>query len=52
MSRSGGSEDTSSGKIMFTYINPEIRERLIRDGKLLRIDSEGTPVEMLSLIHI
>ena len=31
---------------MFTYINPEIRERLIRDGKLLRIDSEGTPVEM------
>ncbi|MDG2460458.1 MAG: GTP cyclohydrolase II [Luminiphilus sp.] len=32
---------------MFTYINPEIRERLIRDGKLFRVDSEGAPVEML-----
>jgi len=31
---------------MFTYINPEIRERLISDGKLFRINSEGVPVEM------
>ena len=30
---------------MFTYINPEIRERLIRDGKLRRINSDGEPVE-------
>ena len=26
---------------MFTYLNPEIRERLIDEGKLLRIDSRG-----------
>ena len=31
---------------MFTYINPEIRERLVSDGKLFRIDGSGTPVEM------
>ena len=48
---------------MFTYINPEIRERLIRDGKLFRVDADGAQVEMteapgtglhlnLSLIHI
>jgi GTP cyclohydrolase II len=26
---------------MFTYLNPDIRERLIDEGKLLRIDSQG-----------
>ena len=26
---------------MFTYLNPEIRERLIEAGKLIRIDAEG-----------
>ena len=31
---------------MFTYINPDIRERLIRDGKLFRIDADGAQVEM------
>ncbi len=31
---------------MFTYINPEIRERLINDGKLFRIDGSGAPVAM------
>jgi GTP cyclohydrolase II len=31
---------------MFTYINPEIRERLIKDGKLFRIDGSGAPVEI------
>jgi len=31
---------------MFTYINPEIRKRLIRDGKLFRIDAEGIEVQM------
>ena len=31
---------------MFTYINPEIRERLIRDGKLFRVDADGAQVEM------
>ena len=30
---------------MFTYINPEIRERLVRDGKLRRINNDGEPVE-------
>ena len=31
---------------MFTYINPEIRERLIRDGKLIRINDKGQVVDM------
>ena len=31
---------------MFTYINPEIRERLVNDGKLFRIDGSGAPVAM------
>ena len=31
---------------MFTYINPAVRERLIRDGKLLRINNEGHEVDM------
>ena len=31
---------------MFTYINPDIRERLIRDGKLFRIDADGCEVQM------
>ena len=31
---------------MFTYINPDIRERLIRDGKLFRVDADGAQVEM------
>ena len=31
---------------MFTYINPDIRERLIRDGKLFRVNANGDKVEM------
>lgn len=31
---------------MFTYLNPDIRARLIRDGKLFRINSDGQPVDM------
>ena len=27
---------------MFTYLNPAVRERLIADGKLVRIDARGT----------
>ena len=30
---------------MFTYINPEIRERLIEHGKLIRIDSMGQTID-------
>ena len=26
---------------MFTYLNPDVRQRLIADGKLTRIDAEG-----------
>lgn len=29
---------------MFTYIDPTVRERLVADGKLIRIDREGEPV--------
>ena len=35
---------------MFTYINPDIRERLIRDGKLFRIDADGA--EAVSYTHL
>lgn len=30
---------------MFTYLNPEIRERLIDQGKLIRIDAEGNELD-------
>lgn len=30
---------------MFTYLNPDIRERLIAEGKLLRIDAQGRLIE-------
>ena len=26
---------------MFTYLNPKVRERLVAEGKLLRIDAHG-----------
>ncbi len=29
---------------MFTYIDPSVRERLIEQGKLIRIDSRGQPI--------
>ena len=38
--------DAKPRPAMFTYINPDIRERLIRDGKLFRIDADGAEVEM------
>ena len=31
---------------MFTYIDPTVRERLISQGKLRRIDGEGTEIEV------
>jgi len=30
---------------VFTYLNPEIRERLIDEGKLIRIDAEGNRID-------
>lgn len=30
---------------MFTYLDPEIRQHLIDDGKLIRIDQHGNPVD-------
>lgn len=30
---------------MFTYLNPEIRQRLIGEGKLIRIDAAGARIE-------
>ena len=32
-------------RTMFTYIDPDVRTRLIRDGKLIRIDADGRRVE-------
>ncbi len=31
---------------MFTYLNPEVRKRLIAEGKLTRIDAEGLPIDV------
>ena len=31
---------------MFTYLNPDVRQRLIADGKLTRIDSEGQLIDV------
>ena len=31
---------------MFTYLNPDVRQRLIADGKLTRIDAEGRSIDV------
>ncbi len=31
---------------MFTYLNPEVRKRLVAQGKLVRIDTEGSLVDV------
>jgi len=31
---------------MFTYLNPDVRKRLIAQGKLLRIDETGQPIDV------
>ena len=31
---------------MFTYLNPDVRKRLIADGKLIRIDSDGQVIDV------
>lgn len=30
---------------MFTYLNPEVRQRLVEDGKLIRIDRHGKTID-------
>ena len=31
---------------MFTYIDPTVRAKLVQDGKLLRIDAQGVPLDV------
>ena len=31
---------------MFTYLNPDVRKRLVADGKLIRIDSNGSVIDV------
>ena len=31
---------------MFTYLNPDVRKRLIADGKLVRVNSEGQLIDV------
>ena len=31
---------------MFTYLNPDVRKRLIAQGKLLRIDESGQLIDV------
>jgi GTP cyclohydrolase II len=33
---------------MFTYLNPEIRQRLIAEGKLVRLDADGQLIDVLT----
>ena len=33
---------------MFTYLNPSVRERLIADGKLIRVNSHGERIDVAS----
>jgi len=37
-------------RLMFTYIDPTVRERLVEAGKLFRIDREGTGGETISVL--
>ena len=30
---------------MFTYLDPTVRQRLVRQGKLVRIDGQGRPLD-------
>ena len=36
---------------MFTYLNPEIRQRLIEQEKLVRVNSEGQIIDVSSPEH-
>ena len=36
---------------MFTYLNPEVREKLIDQGRLVRINSEGKLIDVKSPDH-
>ena len=38
--------DSGSIDTMFTYLNPEVRKRLIADGKLTRIDADGHTIDV------
>ncbi len=42
--RSGRCPEMVGLPTMFTYLDPAVRARLIRDGKLKRIDADGRPV--------
>ena len=36
---------------MFTYLNPEVREKLVAQGRLVRINSEGELMDVKSPDH-
>ena len=31
---------------MFTYLNPDVRKRLIAEGKLVRLDAQGQLIDV------
>ena len=33
---------------MFTYLNPEVREKLVDQGRLVRVNSEGELIDVKS----
>ena len=36
---------------MFTYLNPDVREKLIKQGRLVRVNSEGELIDVKSPDH-
>lgn len=46
MTRGTGAPKADRSESVFTYLNPEVRQRLVAAGKLVRIDSQGRPISI------
>ena len=44
----GAPSDFRQDGAMFTYINPEVRKRLIEEGRLIRLNEEGQLIDVHS----
>ena len=42
----GGVVAEQNRQIMFTYLNPDVRKRLIAEGKLVRLDAQGQLIDV------
>ena len=46
MPSAGGVVAEQNRQIMFTYLNPDVRKRLIAEGKLVRLDAQGQLIDV------